>query len=181
VTDTSVRQSAASSSSLQMVTADQVSILGNGTPAFPLRAGTGGGSFLATFSGFGFHPGVAVLGMPVFVIPAPPAVGIATVRQASAGAGDFNQVVGFVSSVAPDPLAPTIQTSGKLALSTSQWDVITGGSGGLIPGATYYLSVIFGQITVTAPSVPTTFRVQVGVAIDSETLLLSTPSVPVEN
>jgi hypothetical protein len=38
------------------------------------------------------------------------------------------------------PFLYTALASGSLTLTTSQWDVITGGSGGLVAGNTYYLS-----------------------------------------
>lgn len=46
----------------------------------------------------------------------------------------------------------TVQVEGVVELTTAQWDAVTGGSGGLTPGAIYYVGTTAGQITATAPS-----------------------------
>jgi hypothetical protein len=74
-----------------------------------------------------------------------------------------------------------VQFQGVMNLSTSQWDVATGGSGGLTRGIRYYLSATTeGGITATPPSDPGTFVVQVGVALSSQDLLVQI-CAPVEN
>jgi hypothetical protein len=73
------------------------------------------------------------------------------------------------------------QFSGVLNLSEAQWDVVTGGSGGLTRGIRYYLSATTeGRITATPPSDSGTFVAQVGVALSSEDLQIQV-CAPVEN
>lgn len=62
---------------------------------------------------------------------------------------------------------------GPLDLTEAQWDVVTGGSGGLTLGATYYLSAATsGRITSTAPVGGGTFVLPLGTALSSTTLMI---------
>lgn len=55
-----------------------------------------------------------------------------------------------------------IQLGGMITLTTSEWDVITGGSGGLTPGLTYYLSdLVAGRITIISPEIQNSVYVAV--------------------
>lgn len=77
-------------------------------------------------------------------------------------------ILGFVSDIAP--VAPghgaNIQTNGVLTATTSQWDVVTGGAGGLIPEMVYYLdTAVQGRITLAPPITHGDFLVRLGVAI----------------
>jgi hypothetical protein len=152
------------------VTADGTTILGNGTTGSPLRAGPGRGTFRAAFRG---GSAVAVPGQPVFVGSASAPGGITTVQPASATNGlGGSQVDGVVSAVNGDGTVQ-IQTSGVLTLTTAQWDAITGGSGGLALGTTYYLDVFPSSgITGTAPATPAVFVSQVGVGLSATTMLV---------
>lgn len=69
--------------------------------------------------------------------------------------------------------------AGTLTLDTSVWDAVTGGSGGLIPNAVYYLSDSPGQMTTVPPAddksikvgvafSPSTFRVQINETFQSD-------------
>lgn len=42
-----------------------------------------------------------------------------------------------------------IQTSGQFDATTAEWDAVTNGTGGLVPGGRYFLSVVPGRITLT--------------------------------
>lgn len=47
-----------------------------------------------------------------------------------------------------------IMFGGKLVLTSGQWDIVTGGSGGLTPGTAYYVSeTTAGQLVASAPSI----------------------------
>lgn len=63
------------------------------------------------------------------------------------------------------------QWAGPLSLSTAQWDRVTGGSGGLQTGASYYVSQAAGGLLTTDPS-GTTFTAYVGRALSPTTLLI---------
>lgn len=69
--------------------------------------------------------------------------------------------------VGPDNL--TVQSAGRLKLTTAQWDAVTGGSGGLVPKALYYLGT-GGGITTTIPVASGSFSSIVGVADSDDTM-----------
>lgn len=66
-----------------------------------------------------------------------------------------------------------ILTSGTLTATTGQWDAVTGQTGGLTPGATYYLDPsTAGRLTVTRPDDTGHFVTPVGLAFTSTDLLV---------
>lgn len=81
-------------------------------------------------------------------------------------------VVGLVADATiADTVAGRIATDGVVAATTGEWDVVTGGSGGLTPSAIYYLSTsTAGQLTTTVPT--TDFLVPVGEAISTTKMRL---------
>lgn len=82
------------------------------------------------------------------------------------------QAVGVVAAF--DAIArPVVQLEGALALTTGQWDAVTGGSGGLSSGHAYYVSATPGHLTSTVPT--TGPKVQVGVALSPTVLVVGTP------
>lgn len=165
-------------SSLSQVSADQTTIVGNGTNINPLRAGIGGPTFVADFISGGQQPGPA-LGVPVVVVSTTPTVGITSVSAGSSGIGSDAHVVGLV--VAIDGETVTIQHTGLVILTEDEWDEVTQGSGGLSVADPYFLDVVIGKLTTAPPADPGSSVSQVGIALNSTTILLSTPSVPVEN
>lgn len=74
----------------------------------------------------------------------------------------------------------TLQDSGIVTLTTSQWDAVKGGSGGLVAGAAYYLgpTPIGGFLQTAKPTTSGQAVAQVGVALSTTELLLSTPCFP---
>lgn len=66
------------------------------------------------------------------------------------------------------------QLQGPIALTTDQWDEITGGSGGLTRGAPYYLARggIDGRLTATAPTTQGQLLVRVGIALSATDFLI---------
>lgn len=76
-----------------------------------------------------------------------------------------SKVIGFVgaASIAASAIGPII-IDGIVEATTGQWDAVTGQSGGLTPGAEYYLSnITAGAITTSAPT--TGVHAPVGVAV----------------
>jgi hypothetical protein len=66
------------------------------------------------------------------------------------------------------------QTDGLLTATTSQWDAVTGQTGGLTPGTVYFLSSsTAGRITSTAPIAQGEFVVRMGRAISTTALEIS--------
>lgn len=56
-------------------------------------------------------------------------------------------------TIAEDGGSGVAQTDGRLTLTAGEWDAVTGQSGGLTPGAKYYLSAATaGMLTTTPPS-----------------------------
>ena len=45
-----------------------------------------------------------------------------------------------------------VQTYGLMSIATTKWDGVTGQTGGLAPGAVYYLDIVTGKLTTTTPS-----------------------------
>ena len=85
-------------------------------------------------------------GMPVIV------VGDDIVKRASAA----SQALAGVDGIAfGDPADPTMsllfRSGGRINLMPAQWDLITGESGGLFPGAIYWLGLSPGTLTSSPP------------------------------
>jgi hypothetical protein len=174
---------------LAMASADQTSIIGNGTREDPLRTGEGNSTFLAEWQ----HPSritPPVLGAPVAVIAGTPAfdVAISIVSPGNAGdsvVGTRDLIVGFVASILTDPGFSVglvvVQTSGTLTLTNEQWSAVT--SPGLDPGQVYYLQDQFdnfGLMSTSKPTIEGHFVVPIGIALSESTLLLAVPSFPIE-
>lgn len=156
--------------SLAMVSADQSTVLGNGTSADPLRAVA---TEIADLTFFAF-PTVAIPGLFVAISDD------RTVRSALATTAGNPFAAAIVESVDGDQVR--IKTRGVVELTESEWDLVTGGSGGLTPDAGYVLSATTpGHITKIPPSASDTYVVPAGVALTSTKMLLATPSVPILN
>lgn len=165
------------------VSADQETILGDGTTVSPLRVGTSS-SFEAWFLNPLEDPSGPRLGNPVVAVDDPPETGIVSVRTGAAGLGDpqLPQVIALITQcgdAGTSEVAVRVQSSGFVVLTADQWDLITDESGGLSPGLPYYLDWAldsFGHLTSTPPSTPGMAFVQIGVAMDPVTLLISLPA-----
>jgi len=159
------------------VATDQSSILGDGSIENPLRTnGAGGPTIKVDVNSIGsVH-----LGTPVCVVGAPSTEGaVCTVTKAS-GVSSLAaaQCIGLIVAFNEDGTCQ-VQTGGTVTLTTVEWTVIASPSGGLVPSETYYLDAS-GLLADVAPGTPGNFSSQVGVALTAESLLLSTPSVPLE-
>lgn len=107
--------------------------------------------------------GAIVIGTPTYISAAN------TVKKAQANASGTTDVLGLVrdTSVAAAAQA-SVQTDGQLTATTTQWDAVTGGTGGLTAGAVYYLSAsTAGQLTATAPTTSGQFVIRIGKAIST--------------
>lgn len=83
------------------------------------------------------------------------------------GLGDSASLPDIIGLTADDILvggSGVVQTDGVLSAASEEWDVATGQTGGLTPGATYYLNSPHG---LTAVPVATGFLVRVGIAVNS--------------
>jgi len=110
-----------------------------------------------------------VIGAPVYTDVA------SGVDLAQADASATIEVLGLVQAVSIAAAASGfIQTDGVLAATTTQWDAVAGTTGGLTPGAIYYLSEATpGILTETAPTTGGQFVVRVGKAISTTEMEIS--------
>lgn len=95
-----------------------------------------------------------------------------TARLANANAAGTKNVVGLVFDTTINAAASgSVAVSGSLTATTTQWDAVTGQSGGLTPGAKYYLSnTTAGNMTTTAPS--TGYICLIGIALSTTKFVL---------
>ncbi len=166
-------------SNTAMVSADQVTILGNGTTDLPLRAGGGGSTFLAAFLGdVSFPPAV---GQPVSIGFGTPSVGVARVILSIGGpvAGIIIALEDVVIDGSDVTATATIQSAALVTLTTDEWEAVTAGSG-LVPGTAYYLDPLtLGFLTTTKPVGIGEFVAQIGVAVTTTELAVFLPVVPI--
>lgn len=122
---------------------------------------------LALFSAPNGDSVILLPGMPLAT-----AVAAGQVRRGDATSTATASILGLATTSADLTLPVVGQSDGKIELSTAQWDAVTGGSGGLVPGARYYLDVAPGMITTTPPSAPGTSVTALGRALSSTDLIL---------
>lgn len=122
-------------------------------------------SFLSTSLTNGTAAAI-VIGSAVYIS------GAATVGLANANASTTSGVVGLVSDVSIGASAAgNVAISGVVTATTTQWDSVTGQTGGLTSGAYYFLSnVTAGYLTTTAPT--SGLVCMVGVALSTTQLKL---------
>jgi len=78
--------------------------------------------------------------------------GSGTFKKAVANAGATATVEGLAFADIAAAAAGVVDTAGEMTLTTAQWDAVTGQTGGLTPGAKYYLDATTGgHITSTVP------------------------------
>lgn len=113
-------------------------------------------------------PDALSIGMPVYNdVPG-------GVRRAKADALATKNVLGLVVDDTAGPSLPVhVAACGVVRATEAQWDAVTGGSGGLVPLARYFLDhAAAGRLTATPPSASGHFLVAVGVAASSTLLRL---------
>lgn len=163
--------------SSSMVSADQTTIVGNGTTEDPLRAVAVTSLYQATYMMVDDDV-PAVPGLPVVVDVTPPVFGVASVKSGSSGVGGAADVVAVIVRLVAGGVV--LRSSGSVILTAVQWDVVTGLVGGLVPNVEYYLD-IGGGLTATPPMSTGTSLSRVGIALSATALLLTTPSDPIAN
>lgn len=113
---------------------------------------------------------------PTNAVKATPVVmGVNGFSPARANAIGTAFVVGLVAadSIGPSS-AGMIQAEGLFSATINQWNVITGLSGGLVPGQSYYLSPNpAGRITTVPPGETGSFLVRLGRAVTPTQMILS--------
>lgn len=165
--------------SSQMVSADQVTVLGNGTAEDPLRSAAASSLFAANYVTVDGSTLTPSPGLPVIVDSTPPTSPfVASVTSGGAGSEDTADVVAVVVRLVEGGVV--LRGAGPVTLTAVQWDVVTGLTGGLVPNAEYYLG-LDGLLTSDPPTAPGTFQARVGIAISAFVLLLTTPSDPFAN
>lgn len=106
------------------------------------------------------------IGQPVYVSAA------GQVKKAVANATGTKDVMGLVfDTTIASAAAGNMVSDGILTATSTQWDAVTGQTGGLTAGAIYYLSnVTAGGLTTTAPS--TGFICRIGLALSATQMQL---------
>lgn len=111
----------------------------------------------------------AVIGTPAYVSAA------GSFNLARANASGTVEVLGLVKDTSVAAAASgSIQTDGILTATTAQWDIITGGTGGLTAGSVYFLSsTTAGKLTLTAPTSSGEYVTRIGRALSTTQLDIS--------
>lgn len=92
-----------------------------------------------------------------------------TVKKARADASGTLPAYGLCAENIASGVSGTIQTDGNLTATASEWDSVTGQTGGLTPNATYFVSNSTAGLLTTTP--PTTGYVQsIGLAVSETTM-----------
>ena len=112
--------------------------------------------------------GAIVIGAPVYS----PSAG--NFDKARANAISTSDTVGLVADTSVGASAAgNVQVNGIVTATTTQWDAVTGGSGGLTAGSVYYLDpATAGKLTTTAPTTVGQTVVRIGVALSTTQLEL---------
>lgn len=108
-----------------------------------------------------------IKGTPVYISAA------GTVKIAKGDAPSTSNTIGIVAdpTIASGVSGP-VQSEGVITATTGEWDTVTGDSGGLVPGLTYWLSPsVAGMITKVAPS--TGYYQVIGIALSTTDMQLS--------
>jgi hypothetical protein len=150
---------------LQIVQPDRATLLGMGTLLSPLRSVPS----IQRLSVGQFVSGVPLLGM---VVSAGTSSDTYVASDLLAPAAPSHHVLGLVVTIAP---LLQVQSGGIVAFPVGTWDAVTGDVGGLVPGADYFLGTVAGHLTRTPT--PAGLAFQVGVAIDANRMILSTPRI----
>ncbi len=112
-------------------------------------------------------------GAPVYSISS------GTVDKAQANGSAATQAWGLAKQAGSIGSPGPVQYAGVLQLATSDWDVITGGSGGLTATSPYYLDPNNpGQMTTTPPTTTGQYVVELGKALSTEEFLIA-PKAPI--
>jgi hypothetical protein len=96
------------------------------------------------------------------------------VMAASGASEALSVAVGLTTRFARDGEPVLVQYAGPISMTEAQWDAVADTSGGLTPGATYYLEdgIISGKLTETRPSAPGSQICPMGFASSPTTLIV---------
>lgn len=97
-------------------------------------------------------------------------------KKAQANAAATKNVIGLVAKAPSITNATTgpVQTNGVLTATTTQWDAVTGDTGGLVVNSIYFLDpATAGKLTKTAPTTVGQYVVIVGTAISTTELQIN--------
>lgn len=86
--------------------------------------------------------------------------------------------IGVIVAEADPTLVAQVLPVGLAFLGTSEWDAVTGQTGGLTPGAVYFVGSTPGTLTTTPPSSTGQVVAEIGHAVTSTGLLLL-PKTPI--
>ncbi|SRR5258706_708072 len=100
--------------------------------------------------------------------------GAATADKAIANSSTACNVIALVASTSISASATgSFATSGSLVATTTQWDAVTGQSGGLTQGSIYYLDNATAGKIVTTANTTTGYNVPVGIALSTTELKIN--------
>ena len=103
-----------------------------------------------------------------------------SVRRARGNAVGTTTCIGLAVETISAGTTGGIQVDGVLALTTGEWDAITGSSGGLAPGSRYFLSdATAGFLTAIPPTAIGSFVQSIGVAVSTTELIIN-PLYPIK-
>lgn len=163
------------SPALSTVVTDQATIRGSGTQYDPLHVA--GGNLAVTLTS---QIGATHRGAPMVGVSAAPAEGtvISVTRGSGIGTQGEATILGLALTSSTDPAPFRIQTTGIVTLTTAEWDLVAGTTGGLVPGEAYFADAV-GQMADVAPGTPGNWSSQIGVALSATQMQLGLPSVPI--
>jgi hypothetical protein len=150
-----------------IVSADQDTIIGDGTTEDPLRAGTGATSRPVVVTGSGALP----KGTPV----RPNGITAGVVTTSEANGLSSAATIGLLVTPVVDASdrASSAQYAGIFEMTTGEWDAVTGDTGGLSLGVLYYVSATStGKISSTRTGVSNQCITLLGIAISVTELQL---------
>lgn len=115
------------------------------------------------------NAGAIVIGNAVY-----PKTTAGQVDLARANATGTKNVIGLVADVTvAAAAAANVQTDGILVATTTQWDAVTGQTGGLTPGSEYWLdAATAGKLTVSVPGAGN-YLVRIGTALSTTEMEIS--------
>lgn len=158
--------------------ADPVDPLHAATKAYVDAVASGGiENQTAKFQALNSSTETIVAGTPVRVTP----TGVESARNDGPSA-EYAAVAGIsLGDYAPGTLGE-FRISGKIDLTTAQWDAVNDGTGGLIPGQDYFVNSgeVAKRITPNSPTAYGTYNARVLRAITTTTAQILLPSTIVE-
>lgn len=115
--------------------------------------------------GDSLSPGLILTNEDIIDLPVCAPVFISSANKIKHADGTTNpNVIGLLTQPTIINAQGAVQTNNKITALTTDWDLLTGQTGGLTPGAIYYLGSV-GGLTIVIPT--TGFLVRLGIAVNS--------------